>query len=90
MNINDLKKYMNIAIMDTMDHKHLDKDVPYFKNIVSTTENVAIYIFDSLSELLPNPKLLYEVKIYETDNNIVFYRGEWSQLRLKTIFYNYL
>ncbi|XP_069672818.1 6-pyruvoyl tetrahydrobiopterin synthase isoform X1 [Periplaneta americana] len=30
MNINDLKKYMNNAIMEPLDHKNLDKDVPYF------------------------------------------------------------
>ncbi|XP_066991456.2 6-pyruvoyl tetrahydrobiopterin synthase isoform X2 [Anabrus simplex] len=35
MNINDLKHYMNTAIMDTMDHKNLDKDVPYFKDVIS-------------------------------------------------------
>lgn len=76
MNINDLKKYINSAIMDTLDHKNLDKDVPYFKNVVSTTENLVIYIWNSLKELLEDPGLLYEIKIYETDKNVVFYRGE--------------
>ena len=76
MNINDLKKYMNTAIMDTMDHKHLDKDVPYFKEIVSTTENVVIFIWNKMKSIMENPDLLYEVKVFETDKNIVFYRGE--------------
>ena len=35
MNITDLKKAMNIAIMDTLDHKNIDLDVPYFANVVS-------------------------------------------------------
>ena len=76
MNINDLKKYMNSAIMEPMDHKNLDKDVPYFKNLVSTTENVSVFIWNNLKEQLPDPKILYEVKIYETEKNIVIYRGE--------------
>ncbi|XP_043281088.1 6-pyruvoyl tetrahydrobiopterin synthase [Venturia canescens] len=76
MNISDLKVYMNEVIMNRLDHKNLDKDVEYFKNVVSTTENVAIYIFNELKILLPNPSLMYEVKIYETDKNIVVYRGE--------------
>ena len=76
MNISDLKIYMKEILMDQLDHKNLDKDVPYFKNVVSTTENVAIYIFNELKKLLPKPEILYEVKIYETDNNIVYYRGE--------------
>lgn len=62
--------------MDQLDHKNLDKDVPYFKNVVSTTENVAIFVFNELKKRLPDPTLLYEVKIYETDKNSVVYRGE--------------
>ena len=61
--------------MDILDHKNLDKDVPYFKDRVSTTENVAIFIWESLKQALPEPSLLYEVKVYETDKNIVYYRG---------------
>ena len=76
MNLSDLKVYMKRVLMDQLDHKNLDKDVPYFQNVVSTTENVAVYIFDELKKLLPNPNLLYEVKIHETDRNIVIYRGE--------------
>lgn len=76
MNLSDLKLYMKDVLMSQLDHKNLDKDVPYFKNVVSTTENVAIYIFNELRKIMPDPDLLYEVKIHETDNNIVIYRGE--------------
>lgn len=76
MNISDLKVYIGKVLMDVLDHKNIDKDVPYFKDVVSTTENVAIYIFNELKKLMPKPDLLYEVKIHETDKNIVIYRGE--------------
>lgn len=76
MNITDLSRYMNEVLMTRLDHKNLDKDVPYFEKKVSTSENVAIYIFDELKKLLPKPELMYEVKLYETDKNIVIYRGE--------------
>lgn len=76
MNISDLKLYMKKVLMDQLDHKNLDKDVPYFKNIISTTENVAVYIFNELKKIMPNSDLLYEVKIFETDKNVVIYRGE--------------
>lgn len=66
---------MQDVIMTTLDHKHLDKDVPYFADVVSTTENVAVYIWDNMAKVLP-PNLLYEIKIHETDKNIVIYRGE--------------
>ena len=76
MNITDLKKAMNIAIMDTLDHKHIDLDVEYFANVVSTTENVAIYIWKQMIPLLPDHVILDQVKIWETEKNIVVYRGE--------------
>ncbi|KFB39192.1 AGAP008730-PA-like protein [Anopheles sinensis] len=76
INITDLKEYMDHAIMKKLDHLNLDKDVPYFKNLPSTTENVAIFIWDSLKLIMKSPELLYEIKIYETDKNSVVYRGE--------------
>nr|XP_019570891.1 PREDICTED: 6-pyruvoyl tetrahydrobiopterin synthase isoform X3 [Rhinolophus sinicus] len=62
------------AIMKPLDHKNLDLDVPYFADIVSTTENVAVYIWENLQKFIPVG--LYKVKVYETDNNIVVYKGE--------------
>lgn len=76
MNIHDLKNCMDEAIMRPMDHKNLDKDVAYFADTVSTTENVAVFIWEGLKQTLPQPEILYEVKIYETEKNILTYRGE--------------
>ncbi|KAJ6645353.1 6-pyruvoyl tetrahydrobiopterin synthase [Pseudolycoriella hygida] len=76
MNITDLKEHMDNVIMKKLDHKNLDKDVSYFENLPSTTENVAVYIFNHLKTRLPSPELLYEVKIQETDKNSVIYRGK--------------
>ncbi|XP_044740398.1 6-pyruvoyl tetrahydrobiopterin synthase [Chrysoperla carnea] len=76
MNLTDLKYAINVAIMDQLDHKNIDRDCPYFENVVSTTENVAIYIWNELKKVLVKPELLYEVKLYETENNIIVYRGE--------------
>ncbi|XP_011299871.1 6-pyruvoyl tetrahydrobiopterin synthase [Fopius arisanus] len=76
MNISDLKVYMHKVLMDQLDHKNIDKDVPHFANVVSTTENIAIYVFNELRRIMPDPSLLYEVKINETDKNMVIYRGE--------------
>ncbi|NXG63761.1 PTPS synthase, partial [Hemiprocne comata] len=75
MNLTDLKEYMQEAIMEPLDHKNLDKDVPYFAEVVSTTENVAVFIWENLKKLLP-VGTLYKVKVYETDQNIVVYKGE--------------
>ncbi|NWW12776.1 PTPS synthase, partial [Oreocharis arfaki] len=75
MNLTDLKEYMQEAIMEPLDHKNLDKDVPYFSEVVSTTENVAVFIWDSLQKLLPQG-ILYKVEVHETEQNVVVYKGE--------------
>ncbi|CAL8284579.1 unnamed protein product [Merluccius merluccius] len=75
INLTDLKQCIEEVIMVPLDHKNLDKDVPYFANVVSTMENLAVYIWDNMVKVLPVGEL-YEVKIYETDENIVVYRGQ--------------
>lgn len=77
MNIMDLKVFMQKAIMETLDHRNIDKDVPYFKDKVSTTENLAVFIWVELQKHLP-ANLLFEVKIHETEKNVVCYRGDFQ------------
>nr|BAN66733.1 short type 6-pyrovoyltetrahydropterin synthase [Bombyx mori] len=83
MNITDLKKYIKTAILEPLDHKNLDNDVPYFKTMASTTENVAIYVWDQLQRIMEKPQLLHEVKILETEKNHVVYRGGNTYSRKK-------
>uniref|UniRef100_A0A6M2DR01 6-pyruvoyltetrahydropterin synthase n=1 Tax=Xenopsylla cheopis TaxID=163159 RepID=A0A6M2DR01_XENCH len=81
MNISELKKYMKEAIIEPLDHKNIDKDVLHFQNVVSTTENLAIFIWDNLKNLLPRPELLHEIHIQETDKNSVRYRGQLTNTK---------
>ena len=107
--------------MDPLDHKHLDRDVPYFQHTTrcstfhplfslpllnpllylfaltaltacSTTENLAVFIWDSLvaslqdttcrlhqARCMQHPLTLHslgQITIEETPNNIVVYRGQ--------------
>ena len=66
MNVAELKEMTNRAIIQVMDHKNLDKDVAHFARVVSTTENVAVFVWQSLVSLLAADRrhLLYQVKIY--------------------------
>jgi 6-pyruvoyltetrahydropterin/6-carboxytetrahydropterin synthase len=74
INIVTLKKIIDLAVFDKVDHKHLNLDVPEFKTVNPTVENMTIVFWDWLQAVLP-PGLLYEVKLYETENNIAIYRG---------------
>ena len=74
MNLTELKKHIH-SVLEPLDHKNLDLDVPYFVDVCSTAENISVYIWKSLSKLLPEGSL-YEVKVKETDKNSAHYRGE--------------
>jgi len=81
MNMNDLKEAMQKAIIEPLDHKFIDKDVPYFYGVISTSENVAIFAWNEIKKVLAKPELLFEVKLWETEKNIVLYRGETQDLQ---------
>ena len=74
MNLTDLKKYME-SVLQPLDHRNLDVDVPFFADTCSTAENVAVYIWNNLTKLLPEG-LLYEVKVNETGKNSARYKGQ--------------
>lgn len=69
-----LKKIIHKLIIAKLDHKFINDDVEFMKNIIPTTENLTIAIFNELkkSEI---GDLLYSVKIYETENNYFEYKG---------------
>ncbi|CAH8494456.1 unnamed protein product [Heterobilharzia americana] len=77
MNLGDLKSIIQKNVLNFLDHKNIDEDVEYFKknHIVSTTENLAVFIWSQLANAIPN-KLLYKIKLWETEKNIVTYKGE--------------
>ncbi|WP_378182537.1 6-pyruvoyl tetrahydropterin synthase family protein [Aquimarina sp. SS2-1] len=57
-------------ITNRFDHKNLNLDVPEFKNLNPTAENIAIVIYDILREHL-DQKLELKIKLYETPRNYV-------------------
>lgn len=77
-NIADLKACIKTCVLDVLDHRNLDIDVEYFYTRPSTTENLSVWIWQNLKHAfsLPQNVLLFEVKLAETNSNIVVYRGE--------------
>lgn len=63
-------------VIDHLDHKNLNLDVPFLKGMMASTENVAIQIWKRLEEKI---KLaggeLVKIKLVETENNYVEYFG---------------
>ena len=75
MNAHLLSKIMKREIVDRLDHKNFNLDVPEFKNILGTSENVAIQIWKWLEPHITDCQL-HCVKLVETENIYVEYFGE--------------
>jgi 6-pyruvoyltetrahydropterin/6-carboxytetrahydropterin synthase len=66
-NLADLDSYVQREVLDAFDHVYLNEQVPAFREMVPTTENVAREIFRRL-EKFPLARL-ERVKIQETSLN---------------------
>jgi 6-pyruvoyltetrahydropterin/6-carboxytetrahydropterin synthase len=77
MNIADLKIIVQ-NVLDALDHHNIDVDVEWFREgRPSTAENIAVYLYNQIKVGLGSlSHLMYEVKLWETEKNIVMYRGE--------------
>jgi 6-pyruvoyltetrahydropterin/6-carboxytetrahydropterin synthase len=59
-------------ITNQFDHKNLNLDIAFFKNINPTAENIAIVIWRILRQHIDNQYEL-KIKLYETERNFVEY-----------------
>src|SRR5215471_13035171 len=66
-NLADLDAYVNERVIEPFDYRSLQDEVPAFRDIVPTTENLCIEIFARLNSF-PHAKL-EAVRIQETSNN---------------------
>lgn len=67
-----LKAYIKEDVEDYLDHKNLNLEVPEFKTLNPTAENICIVIWRRLRERLEDKFDLY-VRLYETPRNFVEY-----------------
>jgi 6-pyruvoyltetrahydropterin/6-carboxytetrahydropterin synthase len=77
--LRELKEIMNAEVVDPMDHRFLNREVPPFDRVVPTAENIAMEIWKRLERRIPGPKARLEnVRLYETADLYVDYGGEAS------------
>jgi 6-pyruvoyltetrahydropterin/6-carboxytetrahydropterin synthase len=75
VDLKELKETMNREVIDALDHRFLNKEVPEFKTAIPTTENVAIAIWQRLEGKLKVAQL-HRVRVYETPDLFVDFYGE--------------
>ena len=76
INLKDLSQIIKDEVVEPLDHKNLNLDVPFLKGMLASTENVVIQVWDRIKE--PIAKAggeLTKIKLVETENNFVEYYG---------------
>ncbi|MGD8777813.1 MAG: 6-carboxytetrahydropterin synthase [Ignavibacteria bacterium] len=70
-----LKEIIRDNVTSKLDHRNLNLDVEFMKGKITSSENLVIEIWKQLADKIPSGKL-YSIKLYETENNYVEYKGE--------------
>lgn len=75
MNVTDLKRIVN-EVIDQFDHKHLNEDTPYFKQLIPTTENIVRVLWRLLAPSMPPNVAFAKLRLYEMQDLWADYEGE--------------
>jgi 6-pyruvoyltetrahydropterin/6-carboxytetrahydropterin synthase len=62
-------------VLDRFDHKNLNEDVPEFKELNPTAENIAVVIYKLIRPLI-SELLSVQIRLYETLRNFVEYPAQ--------------
>ena len=72
MDLKLLSELIQSEVLEKFDHKNLNLDTVYFKELNPTAENIAQVIYRILREKL-DPGFDLQVRLYETERNFVEY-----------------
>lgn len=72
LDLRTLHDLVRTAVLDKVDHHHLNTEVDFLRGVQPTTENLARCIFDQLAGRLPAGRLV-RVRVEETDKNSAEY-----------------
>lgn len=75
VDLKELKDTMSREVIDAVDHRFLNKEVPEFRHAIPTTENLAIVIWKWLEPKLKVARL-HRIRLYETPDLFVDFYGE--------------
>jgi 6-pyruvoyltetrahydropterin/6-carboxytetrahydropterin synthase len=76
INLKTLGDILKDGVIEKIDHKNINVDVDFMKDQMSSTENLAIGIWDQIEdEIMKLGGELAKIKLVETENNYVEYFG---------------
>ena len=72
----DLKSLVDSRVIQDLDHKNLDLDVPWMTGLISSAENLVVAIWSRLADGLPRGSEADQAHPLETPRSYVEYTGE--------------
>jgi 6-pyruvoyltetrahydropterin/6-carboxytetrahydropterin synthase len=75
VDLKQLKDVLNREVLDALDHRFLNQEVPEFREQIPTTENLAIVIWKRLQPSFQVARL-HRVRVYETPDLFVDFYGD--------------
>jgi 6-pyruvoyltetrahydropterin/6-carboxytetrahydropterin synthase len=69
-----LKQLADELIIARLDHQNLNLDVPWFKDRLTSAENIAVFCWEQLAPRIPRGRLS-RLRLWETPRNYVDYDG---------------
>ena len=78
MDLNRLMLILREELISQVDHKHLNRDVPFLRGIIPTAENVAVAFWQRVEQRLVPVETcrLQRVRVYESRENFADYHGQ--------------
>ena len=75
MDLARLKEIVEREVVGLIDHRNLNLDVPFMRDVIPTSENIVVACWKRLEDHVA-PARLTRLVLWETENNYVEYRGE--------------
>jgi 6-pyruvoyltetrahydropterin/6-carboxytetrahydropterin synthase len=74
VDLKQLKDVIEEQVLSRFDHKHLNLDVPDFRDLNPTAENIVMVCWRRLAPAIPRGRL-HKLVLWETERNLVEYTG---------------
>src|SRR3989338_9211353 len=81
VDLKQLKEVMAREVLEVLDHRFLNEEVPVFHHVIPTTENLAVEVWRMLATKLQFGRL-HRIRLYETPDLFVDYFGPESEKQL--------
>jgi len=74
IDLGELKRILNTAVVDKVDHRNLNEEVTFLKGIIPSTENLVIAFWNQIAPHIKHGQL-HCVRLYETPRNYAEFFG---------------